>query len=129
MNEQPEQTEQEPGGGVGVFGAVVWPTHLGATVGHPGAGPRADHEPDDPYYERGQIAWELEGNRIVGRATLHVPANRPGEAYEYLIFCHGPTGLDLMIDFSKFEHPLVYERAGVMDVYPIDNTIQGPKDG
>lgn len=114
---QPNEPE-EPGlgGGVGVFGAVVWPTYLGAATGHPGAGPRANNEPDDPYYERGQITWELEGEKIVGRATLHVPAG----TYTHLVFCHGPTGLDMMIDHTQFEHPLVYERAGVMDVYPIN---------
>lgn len=110
-------------GGVGVLGAIVWPTHLGAVTGHPGPGPKPANEPtDSPDYERGQIEWMLEtsgpfAGEIVGRALLNVPAG----VYEYLVFCHGPGSLPKMINATKFEHPLVYEKAGVMEVYPIRN--------
>lgn len=116
----------EGGGGVGIFGAVVWPTYLGASTGHPGGGPNVGNEPSDsPDYERGQIDWQMENGEIVGRATLKLPAG----TYEYLVFCHGPTGTDLMIDFSKFEHPLTFDRAGIVDVYPINNTAVLPRGG
>jgi len=111
------------GGGEGTFGGIIWPTHLGAAVAHPGVGPRPANEPTgDPDYGRGQIEWMLESDgpyrgQIVGRASVRVPAGR----YTHLVFTYGPADLPLLAGATQFEHPLVYERAGVMDVYPIQN--------
>lgn len=109
MSESPE--------GLGLFGAIIWPTYVGAATDDPGAGPVPDHEPiDDTHYERGQITWETqEDGEVRGRAAVHAPQGR----YTYVVFCHGPR--ELMVGKTKLAQPITLDRPGVIPFDPIDN--------
>jgi len=116
-----QESEQAPdgglllGGGHGVLGAVVWPTHMGVSTGEPGPGPVPDHEPwDDLDYNRGQIWWRTEDGKTYGRASVFAPKG----VYTHFLFCLG-SPRETMISSNKLDQPIVFDRAGIIDIDPI----------
>lgn len=111
--------------GEGRLAPIVWPTYLGVAEGlhgspvaAPGGEPFWHHQ-----YARGQIAWMVEGDRVVGRATVHIP---PGE-YGWFVFFFGP-GIDHgRVGATRWEHPQKFSQWTVMDVYPIQYTELVPR--
>lgn len=92
------------GGGVGVLGAIVWPTYVGFGS-HP--------DEDVPQDRRFQIQWVDEDGMIVGHADPHVGR---GE-YPCLLYFHGPTGPPSFA--ATFDHPLRVTDSGRRHVGPI----------
>lgn len=120
-------TGGEPGGGgFGVLGATVWPTYMGVATGDPGEGPVPLHEPYDHIdYSRGQIRWRTEPDgMILGKAQVFAPKG----VYTYFLFCHGPTR-GLVIGKRQLDQPIIFDRAGVIDIDPIENRDYLPRRG
>ncbi len=111
-------------GGLGIFGAIVWPTYIGLAHDDPGEGPVPLHEPYEEFdYARGQIIWVTQPDGdILGTARICAPKG----VYSYLIFCHGPNR-ELMIGKDKFDHPIIFDRAGFIDIVPIRNADYLPR--
>jgi len=102
--------------GEGVFGAVIWPSFVGACTEDPGGGLVAYGEPEDVSYSRGGIVWGMDNGEIVGRALVNLPAG----TYTHLAYFHGPEG-PRMGGKMQLPHPLVFPTDGVLEVYPITN--------
>jgi hypothetical protein len=102
----------------GRLGVVIWPTYMGAATADPGEGPVPLHEPfDDIDYSRGQIVWYTQPDGdILGSARVYVPKG----VYTHFVFCHGPVR-ELMIGKRQLEQPIIFDRAGVIDIEPIQN--------
>ncbi|SKM80842.1 Uncharacterised protein [Mycobacteroides abscessus subsp. massiliense] len=106
----------------GTLAVEVWPTYVGACMGHPLLAVYS--EPDDLAYQRGQIYWgpagddlpELRGQTI-GRAKISVPA---GE-YTHLAYFYGPEGPCQAGQGFQLPHPVRFTTAGTFEVYPITN--------
>lgn len=111
------------GVGQGVLGVVVWPTFMGVSAGPPGPGPVPEHEPvGDLNYSRGQITWRTEPDgRVWGSAQVYAPRG----VWTHFLFCHGPT--EMMIGERRLEHPIVFDRPGIIDILPIENTDYLPR--
>lgn len=95
--------EIEPGGGVGVLGAIVWPVYVGFGI---------DPDQDLPQDKRFQIQWADEGGVLVGHADPVVDA---GE-YPFLLYFHAPVGPPSFA--ATFTHPY-RTRGGRAHVGPI----------
>jgi hypothetical protein len=110
------------------LGAIVWPVYLGMSTGHPGVveGAVPLHEPfDDIDYERGQITWVRQPDgEILGRARVCIPKG----VWTHYVFCSGfqPAAL---LGARALEQPLVFDRAGFVDVDPIYNREVLPRNG
>jgi len=108
----------ELGGGDGTLGAFIWPVYVGLTTRHPTTDSlaRPDGEPTfSPFYERGQIHWQLEDDVIIGKATIHAPAME----YTHLIYLYGPADMPMMMGHRQIEQPLRLAAPAVIPVYPI----------
>jgi hypothetical protein len=102
----------------GYLGVSVWPTYVGIAAGDPGPGPVPDHEPFGHVdYERGQIHWRTENGEILGRAQISVPKG----VYTHLVFCYGPIQEMQAGPGHPLEQPIVFDRAGFIDLDPIQN--------
>jgi hypothetical protein len=97
----------------GILHVDVWPTYIG--IGEADGTVITEHN-GHPDYERGQIHWETQPDGdIVGHARVQLPKG----VWTHLLFCHGPT--ELIISNEKFDHPIVFDRAGFVDIGPIHN--------
>lgn len=115
-----------PTEGQGFLSFVVWPAYIGVAHDDPGEGPVPLHEPYDDFdYSRGQIIWvpQPDGD-VLGHARIYAPKG----VYCYLVFCHGPNR-ELMIGKDKFDQPIVFDRAGFIDIDPIRNSDYLPRQG
>lgn len=102
----------------GFLGAVVWAPYVGLTVSPPGVGPVAFGEPiDDPNYGRGLISWRTQADGlIVGSAQILVPKG----VYTHVVFFSGPARPHGMMGVPQvIEHPIVFDRPGVVELDPI----------
>lgn len=108
----------------GVLGALVWPTYVGVASDDPGPGPVPEHEPyEDVNYSRGQIWWTAQPDgEIVGSAQVFAPKG----VYTWFVFCHGPIR-HMMMGATKLDQPIVFDRAGLIDVEPIQNVSYLPR--
>jgi hypothetical protein len=104
----------------GTLTVAVWPTYVGACREDPGPGPIAYGEPEATRYQRGQIQWGMEEGAIVGRAVIHAEAGR----YTHLAYFRGPEG-PCMCGKIQLPHPILFPRAGVIEIYPITNADLG----
>ena len=96
--------------GDGKLGATVWPAHVGA-ISIDGC-ELASHSD----YGRGQIEWGMgEDGKIVGRALIRLPK---GE-FTHIAFFHAPTGPSSASPPMQLSHPIRFDRAGILEVYPI----------
>lgn len=100
----------------GTLALTVWPVYIGVCTEDPGPGPIAYGEPDAADYVRGQIAWSLEGEEIVGRAVIHAPVG----VFTHMAYFRGPQG-PCMSGKMQLDHPIIFHRPGMIDVYPITN--------
>lgn len=101
----------------GFLSISVWPTYMGVACGDPGDGPVPNHEPWDEYgYERGQIHWRNEDDKVLGRAQVWCPKG----VYTHLVFCSGCVQ-PAMMGFRPLEQPIVFDRPGLIEVDPIHN--------
>jgi hypothetical protein len=97
------------GGGEGVLGFIVWPTHAGA-VNTSGEEPMFGID-----YKRGQIYWAVNQHGVLrGRATICVPA---GE-WQWIIYCHNPLEPGF-ITAQKLAHTLMLCEAGTIELSEI----------
>jgi hypothetical protein len=108
------------GAGDGTLQMTVWPSYIGFCVEDPGAGPIPYGEPQEPYYQRGQITWTATENDIVGRAVVAAPKTTTLFPYTHLAFFSGPEG-NCMVGKSQLAQPIVFASDGVIEVYPITN--------
>ena len=91
----------------GSLAAIMWPLHLGVSVG--------DLEPfGEDGYERGPIEWEWRDGHILGKARVWVPKG----TWTHHVFCTSPLR-DSVMDRRQMEHPLIFDRPGFVDVDPI----------
>jgi hypothetical protein len=105
------------GGTDGTLGCVVWPTYVGVCEGDPLGGVIAYGEPTGIDYERGQIVWGLDAaGDIEGRAFVKAGAG----TYTHLAYFSGPEGAN-MVGKVQLPHPIKFDTAGVIEVYPITN--------
>lgn len=114
-------------GGPGFLSFVVWPTYLGVSTADPGEGPVPLYEPYEDFdYSRGQIQWWTQSDGdVFGRARIYAPKG----IYTYFVFCHGPVR-EMMIGKTPIHGtPIVFDRAGFIDVEPIQNTDYLPRLG
>jgi hypothetical protein len=103
--------------GDGTLNVVVWPAYVGACQEDPGPGSVPYGEPQGTEYQRGQIQWAMENGDIVGRAFIHTGAGH----YTHLAYFRGPEG-PCMCGEMQLPHPILFRRAGVIEVYPITNS-------
>lgn len=95
----------------GRLSVAVWPVYLGLAEAQ---GEKMIREPTEHRdYERGQIDWFDLINGI-GRARVWVPKG----IYTHVIFCMGPR--ENVVGVNQMEHPKVFDRAGCIDVDPIN---------
>jgi len=100
------------------LGVFIWPVYVGLTTRPPATDSlaRPDGEPYySPFYERGQIHWQMEDGTIVGRATIQAPAMQ----YTHLIYLYGPADMPMMMGHRQLEQPLRLATAAAIPVYPI----------
>ena len=96
--------------GDGKLGATVWPAHAGA-ISVLGCEPVNHHD-----YDRGQIKWEMDSSgKIVGRAKVRLPK---GE-FTHIAFFHTPTGPSFAGPPMQLDHPIKFDKPGILEVYPI----------
>lgn len=102
----------------GTLGFTVWPNYIGLVNADLGCPPFSVIEPSaNPDYERGQIYWELRGERIAGRARITCPAGD----YTHFAFFQHPTDMRVT-GLRKLPHPLRYvDPINTLDVDPIYN--------
>lgn len=102
----------------GTLSFVVWPVYVGVCNAELGTPPLFVDEPiNDEVYERGQITWAYENEKIVGRARVIVPMG----FYTHLLYFQHPTKPELT-GITKMLHPIrMTEIVNVIDVYPIVN--------
>jgi len=101
------------------LGVFIWPVYVGLTTRLPTTDSlqRPDGEPYySPFYERGQIHWQMEDGKIVGRATIQAPG--PLE-YTHLIYLYGPADMPMMMGHRQLEQPLRLAAPSAIPVYPI----------
>jgi hypothetical protein len=107
----------------GTLGAIVWPTYMGVATGDPGQGQTPEHEPwGEPDYERGQIHWHTEDGQIYGKAQVCAPKG----VYTHFVFCRG-CDRPSMMDNNQLDQPIVFDRAGFIDIDPIQFTDYLPR--
>ena len=106
--------------GAGTLYIAVWPTYAGACQHDPGPGPVPYGEPQDTRYRRGQIQWGMQNGDIIGRTVIHAGPGR----YTHLAYFHGPEG-PCMCGKVQLPHPILFEHAGAIEVYPITNSDLG----
>jgi hypothetical protein len=66
------------------------------------------------YANRGNIVW-FDLVKGLGRARVYVPKG----IYTHSVFCSAPR--DAVMGVNQLAHPLVLDRAGFVDVDPIQN--------
>lgn len=112
---------------LGVLSVDVWPVYLGVATAHPGnpfESTVALNEPyDDMDYNRGQISWRTVDGQILGNATVFAPKG----IYTHLVFFRGPHR-EAFQGAEPLEHPLVFDRAGMIEVDPITNQERMPRN-
>ena len=103
----------------------VWPPYVGLATSDPGAGPTAAGEPfEDLNYTRGLIAWRTKTDGdVVGAAQIHVPKG----IYTHIVFFSGPHRVHALMKANKLEHPVVFDRPGVVELNPIQDTDYLPR--
>ena len=115
-------------GGHGQLSVIVWPVYLGAALGEPGNGTVALGEPyGEPNYQRGQITWTDHGDGVIlGSARIYLPKG----IWTHLVFCSG-WHRDAVMDggYTQMEHPIVFDRPGILNVDPIRNQDVLPRQG
>lgn len=95
----------------GKLSVIVWPIYLGLAEAQ---GEQMIREPTEHLdYERGRIDWFDTVNGI-GRARVWIPKG----IYTHIIFCMGPR--EHVCGVSQMDHPRVFDRAGFIDVDPIN---------
>lgn len=111
-------SDLHPGGGEIILSAEVWPTYVGFSTEHPGAGPQAACEPVYHLdYERGQIHWTAMPNgEVVGRAVVVVPK---GLVFTHMLYLHGPGSLPMMTGYRTLPHPVCLTEKGTIEIDPI----------
>jgi hypothetical protein len=98
----------------GELQAIVWPTYIG--LGHSNDDMMFDEFVGDPDYDRGLITWVTrQDSSVYGHGRVYAPKG----TYTHFIFAYGPT--ENVCGVRKSEHPIVFDRAGWVDVDPIEN--------
>lgn len=87
----------------------AWPTYVGVTDG--------THEPAGDY-RRGAIQWSAQPDgQILGCARIWAPKG----TWTHYVFYSGPQDDATVMGIATMEHPIIFDRAGVIDVDPIHN--------
>lgn len=105
---------------------TVWPPYAGLSTSDPGVGPTAPGEPfEDLNYTRAMIQWRTEPDGdILGSARIYIPAG----IFTHIVFFSGPgREHPLMAPAKKLDHPIVFDRPGVVELNPIKNTDYLPR--
>lgn len=93
-----------------VLGVEVWPLYVGVTDGAA--------EPTGIDYQRGQILWNTHPDgQVLGAARVYVPKG----TWTHYVFYSGPQPAATVMGIVVMEHPIVFDRAGIVDVDPIRN--------
>ena len=100
------------------FGKIaldVWPPYVG--LGESADGLLIIEQSRHVDYQRGLVIWtpQKDGS-IIGHGTVCAPKG----TYTHIIFASGPI-LEPWMGVRKLEHPIVFDRAGFVDVGPIHN--------
>lgn len=100
------------------FGQVtldVWPPYVGLGESSDGVGLVEQSGHTD--YQRGVILWETrKDGSIVGHGRVWVPKG----IYTHIVFSAGPI-YEQWMGVRKLEQPIVFDRAGFVDIGPIHN--------
>ena len=72
-------------------------------------------------YQRGQIQWGMEKEDIVGRADSSTPERAATRIWPTSAAPKGPC----MCGKIQLPHPILFPRAGVIEIYPITNSDLG----
>ena len=92
------------------LGLTVWPTFVGVSDG--------THEPTGMDYERGAIAWKSGTDGVCGTARIHAPKG----TWTHYVFYSGPQPDATVMGRAPMPYPIIFARAGIIDVDPIRNT-------
>lgn len=105
--------------GAGKLTVTVWPPYIGVSAGEPGRGRVIDGEPfDDIDYRRAMIQWRKQpGGTIRGSAKIAAPKG----IYTHLVFCSSPHRATIIMGVRQLEHPIVFDRPGIVEIDPISN--------
>ena len=92
----------------------VWPTYVGLAEA---TSETVIREPiGDVDYDRGSIFWDTHPD---GSITGHGRVWAPKGTYTHILFGHAPV--ESICGVRKLEHPIIFDRAGFVDIDPIQN--------
>lgn len=101
--------------GFGTLALDVWPPYVG--LGESADGVLISEQSGHVNYQRGVILWEIrKDGSVIGSGRVWAPRG----TYTHIIFASGPI-YEPWMGVRKLEHPIVFDRAGFVDINPIHN--------
>lgn len=100
--------------GFGILGANVWPTYVGLAES---TSETIIREPiGDMDYDRGPITWVTQPD---GSIIGHGRVNACKGVYTHIVFGYAPV--ESIAGITRMEQPIIFDRAGWVDISPIQN--------